>query len=159
MAATLRGPAMITIAKADPHDPRASALLRASHALMQALFDPEENHFLSIDALAAADIAFFAAFDGDAMLGCGALADRGDYGEVKSMFVAPEARGNGVAAALIDRLEVEARARGHRSMKLETGDRLDAAIRSYARHGFAICGPFGDYEANTTSVFMQKPLR
>ena len=63
----------LVIERGDPRTPEAKALLEASHALMQELFMPDANHFLSLDALAAPDIAFFVArLDGRAV-GCGAL--------------------------------------------------------------------------------------
>ena len=51
----------LVIERGDPRTPEAKALLEASHALMQELFTPDANHFLSLDALAAPDIAFFVA--------------------------------------------------------------------------------------------------
>ena len=93
---------MIAVRPGNPRDPGALALLQASQALMRDLFAPEENHFLSVDALCAPDIRFFTAFRGAAPVGCAALALRDGYGEVKSMFVAPEARGTGAATHYCD---------------------------------------------------------
>jgi putative acetyltransferase len=149
---------MITVQKGDPHDAQATALLRESHALMQALFAPEDNHYLSIDALCAPDIHFFVARDGEQALGTGALAEKTGYGEVKSMFVAEAARGKGVADALLRRIEDQARALGLLWLRLETGTLLQAAHRLYARHGFVPRGRFGDYPDNPSSVFMEKSL-
>ena len=59
----------------------------------------------------------------------------------------------------MQRLEAEALAQGLTSMKLETGDKLTAAHKLYQAHGFVDCGPFGDYEANSSSIFMTKVLR
>lgn len=142
----------------DPHDPQATALLEASHALMESLFPPEDNHFLSIDALCTLDIHFFIARDGDSVLGCAAIADRSDYGEIKSMFVSDAARGKGVADALMRQLEDHARSLGLSELKLETGDLLHAAHKLYERYGFSRCDPFGDYTANASSIFMEKQL-
>lgn len=148
----------VTVTPADPGEARAAALLAASHALMQALFEPGENFNLDLAALRGPDIRFFAAFDGDTCLGTGALALRDGYGEVKSMFVAEAARGRGVAAAILRRIEAEARAQGLTALKLETGTGLDAAQRLYARHGFTRCGSFGAYPDAPSSVFYQKTL-
>jgi putative acetyltransferase len=60
----------------DPAAPQTTALLEASHALMQSLFSDEDNHFLSIDALKAPHIHFFIAREGTAIMGCGALSHR-----------------------------------------------------------------------------------
>ncbi|MCP3969909.1 MAG: GNAT family N-acetyltransferase [Rhodobacteraceae bacterium] len=149
---------MITVAKADPHHPQATALLQASHAMMVRMFPAESNHYLSIDDLCAARITFFTARIGDTVLGTGALADKGKYGEVKSMFVSPEARGTGTGAAILATIETEARTGSQAYLRLETAPELSAAIRLYQRAGFTFRGPFGDYENDPLSVFMEKPL-
>jgi len=149
---------MIVVEAADPKHPEASALLRASHALMESLFPPEDNFFLDIDALCAPDIRFFAARIGGTIVGTGALALRDGYGEVKSMFVYDTARGRGVADALLRRIEDEARALSLPCLRLETGNLLEAAHRLYVRHGFTQRGPFGDYPDSPSSIFMEKRL-
>jgi putative acetyltransferase len=144
------------IAPGRPEEAR--ALLEAHHALMTGLFAREACHFLGLDALAAPDIAFFVARRDGRVVGCGALATRDGYGEIKSMFVDAQARRGGVAAALLARLEAEAAARGLPLVRLETGDRLDAARALYRRHGFAERGPFGGYAGHPHSVYMEKRL-
>ncbi len=149
---------MIIVARGDPHHPQATALLHASHALMQSLFPPEDNFYLDINDLTADHIRFFIAREGDSVLGTGALALKDGYGEVKSMFVSEAARGRGVADALLRQIEDEARAEALPILKLETGNVLHAAHRLYRRHGFVDCGVFGDYVAAKSSIFMEKPL-
>ena len=149
---------MIIIEETDPHHPQATALLRQSHALMESLFPPEDNFFLDIDQLCAENIHFFTARIGDDILGTGALAHKGIYGEVKSMFVYESARGKGIADALLRQIEDTARDEGLPTLKLETGNVLRAAHKLYRRHGFNDCGPFGDYEQANSSIFMEKPL-
>jgi len=149
---------MITVRPGRPDSPEGTALLTASHAYLQSLYPPEDNYFLSIDELCAPHIRFFIAEQDGTPCGCAALAVMGDYGEVKSMFVDPTLRGSGTGAALMERLEAEARALGLAAMKLETGDDLYPAHRLYRRHGFTDCGPFGDYTEGPHSVFMEKRL-
>ncbi|WP_127114929.1 GNAT family N-acetyltransferase [Shimia sediminis] len=148
----------IKVSPGDPRDPQATTLLRQSHALMQQLFDPSENHFLDIDELCVPSIRFFVAREDQTTLGCVALANKGTYGEIKSMFVDPRARGKGIAHHLMRQVETEARAQGLACVKLETGDKLTQAHSLYKAHGYTDCGPFGDYEANQTSLFMTKDL-
>ena len=148
----------LIIEPGDPRDPQVTALLQASHTLMENLFPPEDNHYLSIDALCTPDIHFFIAREGDITLGCAALADKPEYGELKSMFVAEAARGKGAADALMRQLEDHARTLKLPVLKLETGNLLHAAHKLYERHGFSLCQPFGDYTANDTSIFMEKRL-
>ena len=149
---------MIIVEKSDPHHPQATALLRQSHALMQELFPPEDNYYLEIDDLVADNIAFFTARKGDQIIGTAALANKGDYGEIKSMFVDEAARGTGAADALMRQLEDEARELKLPMLKLETGNVLHAAHKLYARHGFTECGVFGDYVTANSSIFMEKSL-
>ncbi|OIP82716.1 MAG: GNAT family N-acetyltransferase [Rhodobacterales bacterium CG2_30_65_12] len=148
----------LTVEKGDPRAPGATALLKQSHALMQSLFPPQDNFYLDIDALTALDIAFFVARRLGETVGTAALADKGEYGEVKSMFVAESARGLGVGAALLARLEQEARARSLPALMLETGNHLRAAHQLYASAGFTARGPFGDYPNAPSSLFMEKRL-
>ena len=149
---------MLIVEPADPRDAGPRALLEASHALMREMFPPEENYFLEIDELCTPDVRFFAARESATILGTGALAIKDGYGEVKSMFTAEAARGRGVAAAILRAIEDEARAVGLPLLRLETGDPLNAAVRLYERAGFTRCGIFGDYQSNTTSVYMEKTL-
>ena len=148
----------VAVEAASPREPGVRALVEASHELMRKLFAPEDIYALDIDALGASEIRLFAARDGDAVLGIGALAVRDGYGEIKSMFVDKSARGKGVAADILERLEAEARSLGMDVLKLETGEVLEAAVRLYERSGYVRCGTFGDYLPNTTSVYMEKQL-
>ena len=147
-----------TVRPADPRSEEARALLGQSHALLASLYPPEDNHYLSVDELAQPHIDFWIAETERRPQGCIALARLDGYGEVKSMFVDPAARGQGVGAALMTALEARARASGLPVLRLETGDDLHAAHRLYARHGFTTCGPFGDYAEGPHSVFMEKRL-
>ncbi|MFT4783593.1 MAG: putative acetyltransferase [Paracoccaceae bacterium] len=148
----------VTIRTGDPRDPQATALLTASHALMQELFPAESNHFLSIDALCSPDIHFFVAVHDGKIKGCAALAERADYGEVKSMFVAPTARGLGIGQLLMAHLVRHGADLKLPCLRLETGDTLHAAHRLYERAGFVRRGAFGAYPDDPISIFMEKPL-
>jgi len=94
----------------------------------------------------------------DRIVGTGALAVKPGYGEVKSMFVAADARGQGVARAVLGAIERAARDKGLKTLRLETGDSLHAAHRLYEEAGFTYRGPFGDYQDDPLSRFMEKPI-
>ena len=149
---------MIVIEPAVPTDPGPAALLAEAQRLQAEIFPPEHNHALPTEALLAPEVRFLQAREGDILLGVGAVVLKDGYGEVKSMFTAPAARGKGVAAALLRALEDIARDEGAAMLKLETGDELEAACRLYERHGFRRCGAFGAYVEDGSSVFMEKPL-
>lgn len=150
---------MIIIEPGSPKSADAIKLLEESHALMEAMFPSEDNHYLSMDELTKPGIHFFVARKGGAMVGTGALAEKPGYGEIKSMYVAEKARRFGVADAMMRQLEDHARTLGLPVLRLETGNKLNSALRLYARHGFELCEAFGEYEPNSTSLFMEKSLR
>ncbi len=148
----------IAISRAAPDDPGVRALRKASIALMDRLFAPESNHYLTEDQQRDKGVVMFVARDGDATLGCCGLMPAGDYGEIKSLFTDDAARGRGVGNALLLAVEDEARRQGLARLCLETGTLLHAARRLYQRHGFVECTPFGDYRPDPHSVFMEKTL-
>ena len=139
------------------------ALIAELEEALAAEYPPEQRHGLSIDAIFQPNVRFFVArVDGQAV-GCGGVALLGDFAEVKRMYVRPQARGRGVADAVLARLEAEARAAGLAVLRLETGDRQLAAMRFYERAGFRPCAAFGAYAAMAasaiaTSVFYEKPV-
>lgn len=153
---------MIIVELGNPLDPQPSALLAEAQALQAEIYDEEHNHALPTDALAAEDVRFFTAREEGVVLGVGAFKicrdDASGYGEVKSMFTSPAGRGKGIAAAIVRAIEDMATKEGLVSLKLETGDELEAAVRLYKRFGFERSGAFGDYADNGVSVFMQKTL-
>lgn len=150
----------IEIQREDPAAPPARTLLEESHALMGSLFPKEANHFLSVDKLKEPHVHFFLAKEEDMTFGCAALAEFGEYAEVKSMYVAPQARSRGVADRLLTHLEATARARRIKKLRLETGQPgLEAAHRLYERHGFTDCAAFGTYPADAPySRYMELSL-
>ncbi|MBV1867988.1 MAG: GNAT family N-acetyltransferase [Marinosulfonomonas sp.] len=148
----------VTIEPGDPRDPQVVELLTQSHELMQSLFPEESNHYLSVDNLCGPDIRFLVARRGGETLGCGALVVKSDYGEVKSMFTDPAARGLGLGALILAGIEDQARSENLPVLRLETGHLLADAHRLYARAGFKERGPFGDYREDPKSLFMEKAL-
>jgi putative acetyltransferase len=141
--------------------PAVVALLHEHFAGMLAASPPGTCHFLDMDALTAPDVTFVTAWEGDELLGCGALkALGGGEGELKSMRTATTALRRGVAAAILRHLIKRARAAGMTRLYLETGTgpAFDAAEALYFRHGFEPCGPFGDYRATAFNRYMTRPI-
>jgi GNAT superfamily N-acetyltransferase len=70
--------------------------------------------------------------------------------EIKRMFVAPAARGRGVARRLLAALEAAARELGYATVRLDTG-----AAQPDARHVYATSGyrPIPDYNGNPYAAF------
>jgi GNAT superfamily N-acetyltransferase len=65
-----------------------------------------------------------------------------DASEIKRLFVAPHARGHGIAADLVNALTDQARADGFTRVVLDTSVNLGPARALYARLGFRTCGPY-----------------
>lgn len=136
-------------------------LLQAHLEYCRTSSPPESVHALDLDALRAPGITFWTAWDAGNLLGCGALTELdSSHGEIKSMHVAAQHRGHGVAAALVKHIVAEARARSYRRLSLETGSMtaFAPARALYARFGFIGTGPFGDYVPDPNSVFMTLDL-
>ena len=57
-----------------------------------------------------------------------------------SIYLAPEARGRGLGARLLDSLTAHARARGHHVMVAAISGANPGAVRFHARHGFEKVG-------------------
>lgn len=128
---------------------------------MFATSPPESVHALPLASLESPDVTVWSAWDGDEVLGCGALKELdASHGEVKSMRTRAAARGRGVGAAILATILAEARARGYQRLSLETGSEkhFAPARRLYARHGFEQCPPFADYTDDPNSVFMTRSL-
>jgi putative acetyltransferase len=130
---------------------------------LSAYYPPHQRHGLKLEAIFRPDIHFFLARRDGQAVGCGGVALYPGFAEVKRMFVSAAARGEGVAEAIMDRLAQVARDHGRTVLRLETGDRQQAAVRFYQRCGFTRRGPFEPYssmppENIATSIFMEKPL-
>jgi putative acetyltransferase len=119
------------------------------------------DHALKADELKAPTIQFWAAWDGERLLSVGALQRLAhDHGEIKSMHTASDARRRGIATAMLLHVIDAARAAGMRRLSLETGswDYFAPARALYEKHGFVVCGPFGKYPLDPSSVFMTRAL-
>jgi putative acetyltransferase len=122
---------------------------------------PEEVFALDVDGLVDASVTFFSFRAGGRLLGVAALKRIDDeHGEVKSMHTAQEARGRGIARALVEHVVGVARERGYRRLSLETGagPAFEPARRLYASVGFTPCEAFGDYTPSPRSAYMTLPL-
>jgi putative acetyltransferase len=149
----------ITLRIESPHQADVVRLIEALDVYQGGLYPSESNHFLSVDALAAPGVRFFVARRDGRALGCGALRiDPTGYGEVKRMFVSPEARGLKLGRRLLDRIEEEARREGLGCMRLETGIHQPEALGLYRSAGYAERDAFGEYSPDSLSVFMEKSL-
>ncbi|WMW82085.1 GNAT family N-acetyltransferase [Undibacterium cyanobacteriorum] len=145
----------------DLSDPRMIALIELHTTNMASISPPESCHALAIDALRSPKIRLWGAWDGEELMGCGALKELDpEHAEIKSMRTAEKYLKQGVAAALLDHLIAEARQSGYRRLSLETGTQAEfkPAEMLYRKFGFEVCGPFADYVLGPLSLFMTRSL-
>lgn len=123
---------------------------------------PAEGVFaLDLDGLSDPSVSFYSARRAGELVAVGALKDLGGgHGELKSMHVVAEERGQGVGRELLDHLIAVAILRGFQRLSIETGNMpaFAPARRLYAGAGFVECEPFGPYAASTTSTCMTLEL-
>ena len=143
-------------------DPQVVDLLRLHAQGMLANSPAGSCHFLDLSGLKTPDISFWSAWDGDELLGVGALkAIDAEQGEIKSMRTVPARLRSGAGAAILSHILSVARARGLRRLSLETGsgEAFAPAIALYRKFGFTDCAAFGDYPAGDPfSRFMTRVL-
>lgn len=148
----------VTIAEETPDQPEVRAFLAAADAYAESLYPPASNHLLDIGQLRQPAIRFLVARRDGRAVGCGAVRIADGYGEVKRMWVAPEARGLRIGALLLERIEALAIASGLGVLRLETGIQNREALALYRRTGFVEIAAFGGYRPDPLSVFMEKTL-
>lgn len=146
-----------------PIDPRSEAPRKLIEALDQFHFDlyPAESlHLDDVEELSKSHVHFVGAFLSERLVGIGAAKNiESRYGEIKRMFVDPEARGQGVARAILRHLESWLRAAKVPVVRLETGVYQQPAVALYESEGYAKCQPFEKYQTDPLSVFMEKRLQ
>ena len=124
----------ITIARERPDQPDVVRLIEALDAHAIALYPPESNHLLDIAALCDPAVSFLVVRAGEDAIGCGALLrDPHGWGEIKRMYLRPDARGRGIGKRVLAELEAMARGAGLPLLRLETGIHNTEALTLYRR--------------------------
>lgn len=136
-------------------------LLREHLDHMVEVTPPGSVHALNLAALRSPDITFWTAWEGNELVGCGALKALDERsGEIKSMRTANAHRRKGVASKMLEHIIQAARQRGYECLYLETGafPAFAPARALYVRDGFEYTEPFASYADDPNSVFMVKLL-
>ena len=138
-----------------------AALLEEHLGGMYEQAPPESTHAMDLQRLREPDVTFWTAWEGDELLGCGALQELdASHGEIKSMRTAEAHLGKGVASAILEHLMTEAGNRSYTRLSLETGSgrAFEPSHALYKKFGFEFCTPFGDYVEDPFSCFMTREL-
>ena len=98
-------------------------------------------------------------YENDIAVGCGAFREKeNDTVEIKRMFVNPDYRKRGIAAAILKELENWAAELNYTYTILETGKKQPEAISLYQKSGYTIIPNYPPYEEMDNSVCMKKTL-
>jgi ribosomal protein S18 acetylase RimI-like enzyme len=143
----------------DPDSPDARLLIQHLSAELGALYGDDGSGAFSPDDVRVAGGTFIVARWGGQPVGCGALRPFGEgVGEIKRMFVEPQARGRGIARRILAALEAAACRCGYDRLRLETGIHQAEAIRLYDSAGFLRIPCYGKYAHTPLSICFEKQL-
>ncbi len=137
--------------------PHVEALLAHHRAESRAETPAANAHSLDSRGLAAPDVRFFSAWEGEVLMGIGALRRLdATHGELKSMRTDPAHLRKGVSRALLAHIVTTARAVGIRRLSVETGTApmFLPANTMYEKCGFVDCAPFAGYPDSPHNRFM-----
>ncbi|HEX3129111.1 MAG TPA: GNAT family N-acetyltransferase [Thermoanaerobaculia bacterium] len=136
-------------------------LIQALNAELSATYpEPGATHFrLDPEETKEGRGTFLVARVDGVPMACGAIRKNDDETvEIKRMYVAPEARGQGLSRRVLSALEAEAARLNVKRIVLETEPRQHAAIALYERSGFQRIPAFGEYIGSPMSICMEKRL-
>ncbi len=148
----------VSVAIEPARQPDVERLLDGSEAFALSLYPADSCYLLDISELEEPGVDVFVARVDGVALGMAALVPYPDYAELKRLFVDDEARGRGLAGALLRAVEDRAREQGCALARLETGPKSVAAIALYEKHGYRRIPNFGQYEGDPHSYCMEKAL-
>jgi putative acetyltransferase len=150
----------LEIRQDDPSVADVSPLFEQLDSYLSALYPPESNHGVSAEWLRLSGAVFITARLHGQPVGCGSIVNcAGEYAEIKRVFVLPQFRGLQIGRRIMEELERQAQTWGLRLIRLETGIHQPEALLLFERTGYQRRGPFGDYQLDPLSVFMEKSLR
>ena len=166
MCEALEAPVPVPVLAVDAGDPEVVALVDALDAELAASGYAEDESFgYDVERLAAGTVHLVGARAADGLVGLGGLEvpagtspQEGTAAELKRFYVAPSARGSGVADVLLDALLRHADEAGVEVVRLETGVHQHAALAFYRRRGFVDVPRFGPYVGSGTSVCLARRL-
>lgn len=140
--------AAITVALVDGHTPDARACLDAYAAYIDARFPEgfDKSDLVRPEEVSGDTGAFFVAYEEDRPVGCGALRRlEPGIGEIRHVWVHPEARRLGLARRLLTELEQAASVRALTVVRLDTHATLTEAQAMYRACGYTEIPAYDDH--------------
>ncbi len=150
---------LVTINRTTAADPVFVALITELDADLWSRYQPYQakyDGFNKVDTTARVVIAFL----DQQPVGCACFRPMADDEavEIKRMFVRPEARGRGIALAMLNALETWASEDGFPVARLETGNKQPEAVGLYEKAGYSRIANYPPYVGFETSMCMEKLL-
>lgn len=146
----------VSVQKIDPLSDVGRQLYAGSSAEQMVRYGRDGGR--ALEALADPEVVFVAAFLNGTPVGCGAVVPlEGDTGELSRIYVASEARRNGVGRALLSALESEAGNR-YKRLVLETGIAQEESMHLYEACGYTSISCWGKSSDNPRSRCYEKAL-
>lgn len=139
----------VTIDRVDPTSDGALYCLERYYAELASRFEEGFDVSLSCDPEASDMVpprgSFLVAMSDGLPIGCVGLKGSGStLGEVKRLWVAPDARGAGLGKRMMTAIEAEARALSMDTLRLDTNRALPEAYELYKRNGWTEIDRFND---------------
>ena len=149
---------MIDLERTNSSDPRFVKLVRDLDAELAVRDGDEHSYYAQFNKIDTLKYVVLAMLDGEPAW-CGAVKgfSAGEM-EVKRMFTDPNARGRGVAFAVLAELEKWAAELGYSACVLETGWRQPEAVALYRKAGYEQIPNYGQYVGLENSVCFRKSL-
>ncbi len=149
---------MIEIVRATSDYPEFLELVKHLDAELATFYGDEQTFYEQFNKLDQIKHAIVA-YDDGVPVACGALKHFSDgQAEVKRMFTLPASRGKGIAAFVLQHLELWAKKLGYSSLVLETGNKQPFAVRLYEKSGYQRIDNYGQYAHVDNSMCFEKTL-
>lgn len=146
----------MTIKRTDAENPDFIALVRHLDAEL-AIRDGDEHAFYAQFNKTTGLQHTIVAYLDEQPVGCGALRPFDQTSvEIKRMYTLPEARGQGVASAILQALESWAGELNFEKCILETGMKQPEAIALYLKSGYVRIPNYGQYALVNNSLCFEK---
>lgn len=151
----------MTILYGNLDNPQVIDLLDKHFRTMHENSPPGTAYVLDVSRIRSSDITFITDWDGNTLLGCGALKQLSRHsGEIKSMRTHPDHLRKGAAARILEEVIRLSRERAYDRLSLETGTGpiFEPAIALYKKYGFTSGPEFADYTPGDFNQFFHLDL-
>ena len=139
--------------------PEVNQLLKKHFIELRAASPEGSAHVLDITGLRVPSIKFWSLWEGEKLLGCGALKFlESGHGEFKSIRVHDNFRNKGNGIKVINHLIEEARRLEIKRLSIETGagKYFEPARKLFKKCNFELTKPFAHYKEDENSIYLTK---